>query len=554
MRKPYNLKKMTNQDLEKLLKALVFYAQVNPENLKTLSLVLKRELAAEKDTEDYNTKLISSILDKTTLFLRNAGQKDILQGDSIKIDEEIESKLKEAQGGDDDLPKEDYIPFSWKVAQELRAKFILKTEASDTFESLMDEADGLISSFLSVSEWVKIKAAMKRAESRFVQSNLMFLEPEETIGEISKLSNTEIQKYNIRTIDRNVMVDNRNDSHDLLALKEFVSMLKGEEIYPFSIGPGFLAKYMPELKDVDIDAVIFQVRDNKLTEIALQKSKQLLEYGPLTAAQELLRAYSRKEVETVLKTKRYNVSPVNIFFKNTKYFVVVDGTVSAPIDGLPLNYESLSKNGLRIPAGEVFLFEAKSDKDINATRLYFTPYEYNKLHPIHQHGSVIFGNNDQSFHSCMRDEENFFDYSSKNDLLRELKDSSYIFAPSFVAAALHDLPKGNTAMQVLRPENKEILVKAMGSLYEETSFTLFHLILSWLPDIQETEAGLIFKYLKNCSSLSKKLIVKDYLNQKTDLPMINDNATYNLLAKQADVSNTTKRVLNFLKLNPPTED
>jgi len=539
MKNKYKIVPLTKNNKVKLLKNLM-EAAVNPDYLKKVSEILKRELVAEKDTEDYNSRVISSHFDKPSIILREVGQKKIKAGDVFKIDEKI---LSISQDREDinffyenrrAVGTYQFFPFTWKLGQELRSNFILKTEKKDNFDSLLDEVDGLVFNFLSIDDWTLVKNAIKKAENRIRKNTIRFVQPEVSVGDVEHLTNQDIETYSIEGLDRSSIIDNRKDDHDLLSLKELISLLKGEEVHPLTIGPGFIAKYMPELIEQGINAVLFKVTNNKLTDIILNKidgASNFIDFSPVDASTALVEqfcSYNKKNFFTK-DVKDYKLG--NLFDNDTKYYVAVTGCVAAPEKGTPLNYEELSINKEKIEAGEVFLFEQVDDQ-VQNTRLYFVPYEYSKLHLVHQHGSVIFGNNDQSFNSCLKNEKDFFDEYSIQSFLDKVEESDKIlYDPAFFAAAMHFLPKGSDPELLLKSENKDLLFKAMGSLFEETNFTIEHLMTEFLS-VKESGYNLISMFVKNYSPLSKRFILGKYFEDNNGLMLDRMDTTYSVLSKK----------------------
>lgn len=540
MRKKYNVQEFKEGQLSEALMKL--FAEVDPESLKKISNVLKRELKAEKDNEDYNLAIVSQFIDKAALPLMKVGQKSMINGDSLRVDEDVLNKLIKEDQEDffsDISELKDYTkaPFSWKIAQDLRNHFVLKTNKEDTFDTLMDEVDGNISQYMSMDDWIKLRSVIKKAEARLEKSTYQMLEPEIFYGEERKLTNTELIKYDLVSLDRNVNVDIRKDGHDLLALKEFVSMLKGETVHPLSIGPGFFAKYTHELREAGISGIVFHIKNNLLKQIKLVSlGVKEIRYSPLSSAQSLIEAYCWEERKSLLgmgKMKKY-YSDKDVW-KDSKYFVVVDGCVSAP-SNLTLGYEEKSVNDTKIQAGEVFLFE-KVDKEVLNTRLYFTPYDYSKLHLFHQHGSVIFGNNDQSLHSCLLNESDYFDSKYRDYLLTRVfegdksEDDYLLFKPSFVACLINVLDEHKDVKVILRRDNFKHFLASMGCLYENNDLSIDYLIELHEFEMVPEQVELLKEFSKKYSPLNQRFLLGEYLEQKSGLTKEELETTYRKLAK-----------------------
>lgn len=554
MKNKYKVVSLSKERKIKLLENLM-EAAVNPEYLKKVSEILKRELSAEKDTEDYNNKVISSHFDKPSIVLREVGQKGIKSGDVFKIDEQISAVNQDREDlnffydSRRAVGTYQFFPFTWKLGQELRSHFILKTEKTDNFDSMLDEIDGLIFNFLSIDDWTLLKNAIKQSEQRIRKNNIRFLQPEVTMGELEKLTNKEIESYSIEGLDKTAVIDIRKDDHDLLSLKELISMLKGEEIHPLTIGPGFFAKYMPELLSLGVNAVVFKVTNNKLIDIKINKTEnqsKFLEFSPIDSSYALVEQFCSYNKKSFFSKEVKDYKLGSLFEKETKYYVVVDGCVAAPEMGTPLSYESLSVNKEKVPAGEVFLFE-EAEGEIQNTRLYFVPYNYSKLHLVHQHGSVIFGNNDQSFNSCLKNETDFFDDLTKESFLDKVEESDKIlYDPAFLAAAMHMLPAGSDPEILLKPENQSLLFKAMGSLFEETNFTIEYLMSEFLS-IKESGFELIKAFVKNYSPLSKRFVLGKYFEDDNGLMLDKMDTTYSLLSKKVYLDYHLNRMAINLK-------
>lgn len=541
MKNKYNIKNKKNN----LIKKMLMFAAVNPDYLKKISDVLKRELVAEKDTEDYFREIISSYFDKASFMLREAGQSKIKSGDAFKISELLLSIDQKRDNinfvYENKMAAGIYriFPFTYHLGEELRTHFILQTEKKDSFDSLMDEADGLITKFLSIDDWVTIKNAIKKSEPRLLKSKIRFLEPEVVKGFPEKITQKEFDKYHldkmIDEVDKNFIIDNRTDSHDILALKEFVQILKGKDVHSFSISLGFFAKYMPELLELNINSILFKVKDNKLSEIKINRivddENDLLGFSPIDSAFILLKNYGKYNNET----KDIDFNQDEVFKDDTKFYILVNGAVAAPKNGIPLAYESLSVNDEKINCGEVFLYKKAEDQEteIESTRLYFVPYSYENFHLVHQHGSVIFGSNDQSFNSCVIDVEEFFDEEALTDIYKEsLKDVKILFDPAFLAARKHKIPKEvGLSDEIFTEKYYETMFNAMGSLYEETPFTLKYLLTNYLQ-VSEKSEKILEILTKNYAPLTKRFILGKYFEDGNGLMLDKMETIYDGLSNK----------------------
>lgn len=558
MKTKYKTRKLTIQDYKRA-KDLFIQAIVDPEFLKKMSLLMNRELIASKDTEDYNLSVISKFFDKGSILLREIGQNGVEPGDVFRLIENMEAMEQKKESkvhlfDDDDLTwKYRRFPFSIGLSQELRTHFILKTDKNDNFESLIDEVDGLISGFLSIQEWIKLKSLIKKAETRLSSKKYKVLNPEKIIGNPIELSRQEAEQNGLDYNEKHV-IDERTDGHDLLALKDLVSILKGEYVHPFSMGPGFFAKYMPEFKEEGIEGIIFKVSQNRLVEIKLFYKEEdfFVDFSPIVAANCIVETYSFNMKPNPKKNgaldKAYFAK--DIFEHNTKYFVVVDGTVAIPENKNVINYEELCRNTSSVDAGEVFLF-SKPHADRNgthlATRLYFTPYDYSKLNLAFQHGSLIYGSNDQTFHSCIRDYNEYFDEEAIEMFktwIGSREDKMY--EPAYVLATYMFVKNATGTEDLVFDENHEFLFKAFCSLYEETDFSVFYLLHNFVLPHDKIKASLINHFLSSYSPLTKRFILGKYFADTHGLWDSKNETTYDLFSKEFKEKMRHNRIWNYL--------
>jgi hypothetical protein len=411
------------------------YAKVNPDFLKQVSDMLKHEIKSEKDTANYNSLVISNFIDKASISLRDSGILEIKPGDVFRILNEIDAvnfnrpstpELFNLEGPNYDLNN---YPFDHKLELEQRTKHILRTEALDTFDSLMDELDVYMPRYISMELWGKIKMAISKGNERVSKNNLIFLGPETIVGKEMKLSSKEMERLGFSPDSGNLTYDLRPDGPDLIAMKELVRVLKGEDVEDLSFAPGFFAKYTHELNDEKIGALIFHVIDDKLKSIEefvfdhrrgkYELNDGMHEDNRFTPVQAVA-LFSRLMYDRVQKLDKEHL--LKEFKINEKYFFVFHGFISAPKDNSHFGYESDPKlNEEIIRSGEVYLVKKKSkdettkekvllngkvveenyDKNM-ITRIYFVPEKYGYFHPYHQHGSIIFGNNDYSYHSSTK--------------------------------------------------------------------------------------------------------------------------------------------------------
>lgn len=409
----------------------------------------------------YNLDIMSSLTDRIALSLINSNIKEFCPGEGLDsiVKENIKSGdflaarvfSKAKKSG----KYQDY-PFDLDIAHEIRARFLMKLDESDSLNELWEECLSLLPNYLkgkskykllskdcdSVLE--KIKRAFSKADLRLRKSSYSMINPASEKYESPKvLSEKEAIHIGLEPGQfEDIVLDTRNDGHDVLALKELVLIMRGEPVDRLTFGPGFFGKFMKELCEEGIHSLIFKVEKNRLSEIVpvyfinsisknkvLQRDIEKFEYHPLdlTSDGKLIKKfyspvgsslalsqtyqYDAVEKECKLGSKKFkSIKAIKkkevsqLFCSETRYYVVVNGTISGPSDKMPINYECFSNNNLRIPAGEVFLFEEISRKVVQ-TRIYFTPFEYEHINPIFHHGSICFGSNDQSFHSTTQARE-----------------------------------------------------------------------------------------------------------------------------------------------------
>jgi len=546
----YIIKKITQEQKLKALENLVL-AVVDPNYLKKLSEIVDRELIASKDTEDYNSSIVSGFFDKASISMREAGQISVEPGDVFKINEVAkafaQNRKPNLENFNDISVVANYhsFPFSIGLSQEMRTHFLLKTSKSDNFDSLIDEVDGLISKYLSINDWIKLKTAIKKAETRLFANKIKVLKAEKILGVEQELSRAEAEDNGI-AYNPSLKIDVRSDNHDLLALKELISMLKGENVHHLTIGPGFFAKYIPEIKELGYDGIVFKTEQNKLKEIKLSKNDEnmIVDFSPIVAANIVINEYSYS-----INSKNKKVfHKKDIYTNNSRYYVVVDGCISAPEDKRIVGYEALSKNTIAVKCGEVFLFENLEDKYEICTRLYFVPYDYSDLNLIHHHGSVVFGSNDQSMHSCVANPEEDFDEDTHQYFLAWLgKNFKHMYDSCFVAATYHFLKKGEEPSNLVNDVNTELREKTFGSLFEETDFTIMYLIHEYIADDDLDKAALINMFLKNYAPLTKRFILGKYLIDSNGLMPQRVECTYQVFAKEMESKLLYRRVTAAIK-------
>lgn len=551
-------------------------AQVDPEYLKKLSRLVKKELVSKKDTEDYNLNLVSEAVDKVLKLFMEGGQSEFEKGDYIKVFENIDAKIQGFENYNEfeqSVEKDDYslFPFSQAIESELRAMFLLQTSRKDTFKKLFEEFKELITKYTSQEDANLLFKAVITAETRIFKNQLLFPSPPQGYeqGLLRKLTDQEKKELNVI---EDFLVDERIDNHDLLALKELILIMQGKTVHSLSIGPSFFAKYMPEIKQLGYDGVLFKVVDDKLHSIKMAKLPVgNVSYSPVEAAMILFFNEYRgfKEVPADpdgINAKDYDTTTGNVprgqhIPSNNKFFVINDGCVAIPSSKLPYDFEIAAKNDTRLPAGEVFLFE-NIDGKVVETRIGFVPYRYNQLHVLHQHGSMIYGTNDQMFQSCYREPLDFAE-----DVVNDYKkwwhqkvqngtQDGDAFSPAVVAARLHWFPNDETGKvsdptDILDDKNRKILALAVHSVTEQTDFTrqwtldtlhYYHMLYTrdirkYIAEISEHEAP-----------LNRRWFAKKYNENGVGITVEKQPTLYIKLAKQLTEDKNLQTFQLFLKL------
>lgn len=571
--KPLNL---ASTDILNLLasKFQAFEAQVDPEYLQKLSTLVEKTLEAKKDTEDYNMNLVSQVIDKAVRVFMEGGQEALAAGDYIKIQERILSNLESKDFSGDfatavETGTYETFPFSQSVEAELRSIFLLQTSKKDTYKNLMEQFSSLQKNFFKGNDFDLVQKAMAQANERLSKNLLMFPAPPEgrEQGVLRPLTNEEIKEFNLTD---NLMVDERFDNHDLLALKDLVLMMKGKHVHPLSIGPSFFAKYMPEFKSLGIDGVVLKVVADKLVSITLAKLPVgNMRYSPVEAASILFFTdyVKYKEVpasENNINSKAYEITDFDakVFKDNVKYFVVNDGCVAIPSSKVPYDYEVASKNDTRLPAGEVFLFEKMEGKVVQ-TRIGFVPYNYSQLHIFHQHGSLIYGSNDQSFQSCYKDPRDFAEDTINDyklwwrDLVKNSDTSQGdAFSPAVVASRLHYFLKNSEGKvsegaEIFKEENKKALELAMHSVSEQTEFTKYwtlHTLHYYHMIYTYSVRNHIADLCKYEAPLSRRWLAKTYVENGSGLTLEKQPTFFIKLAKELEANKNASNLEFYLKL------
>lgn len=523
-----------------------FLAGADPANLAALSKILEKEILSEKDTEDYNRLLVSEVINKTLSIFMDSGVKTISSGDVLKLSDTLAKDLGIVKGTD--LKKavssknyQDY-PFSAVVSEELRNRFLLRTNKKDSRDSLIKEVLTGLGKHLSAEEVRIVESCFNKSEKRISKGKIKLINPLESLTPPVSMSEEDKYKYNL---EGNFSIEERSDSQDLLSLKEMASILNNEDVHPLSIGLGAFGKILPELLKENIDGIILEVDSNqKVASVKLGKhlDKRFL-FSPVEAA--ALLKVNDKLYEDKLK-------------RNHKFYVLVEGAVAIPSKQTPYQYESFSVNDKSVKAAEVFLFELQDHEKL-CTRIYFTPYEYSELHVFHQHGSVIFGSNDQSYQSCLKSSKISDD--STIDLYKDWwRENSGAFEEAVTAVRVNSELIKAFPEDIFKDKYLEHLKKALQSISEINRFTLYYEYgmmifmssdeysgtnLKEIMDLTSNYAPLsrrwfLSKYLENSSGITKEIQMTYYRDLSEKLKLENALDFFEQLSKIKDASSISK--------------
>lgn len=387
-----------------------FSDKVRNKNINSLSNMLGRDIVPQKEPNNYNFDLVSKTRDRIAGMLMETGVDSILNKDLITITGLSRNYLYDKMDlYDINLAENigDYRLYNYNIVieNELRTKFILQTESKDDFREMYSELKEKLKKYLSDSELNKLENAVKNGSKRLHEEvKISFLDPYEGLeeGYLRELTEEEIKENNfIEGLDEYPKVDDRNDNHDLLSLKELLLVLDGKDVEEYSIALGFFAKIMPELIKEDIHSVLMKTKNKKIVDLKFSKfiSNKSMYYSPIKAGISIVENFLvDKNIENhkignreVTSTKFNNYREIE---ENEQFFVVVDGNISLPSNKETIGYNENCINEIEKKCSELFLF--KKEKSI---RLGFSPYNYDNIPLIHQHGSIIFGSNDQTYHS-----------------------------------------------------------------------------------------------------------------------------------------------------------
>lgn len=519
------------------------FAEVNPDFLKKLSLILGRELdiTKSKDNEDYNNEVLSNVLDNSVHLLMEAGLTSSQALDVLKLYHDYQRysnnenhrlfKLSDA------IDKKDYelYPYDQTIESDLRAYFILKTSKNDNFDSLLNEMDLHITKYLNNDDWTRMKKVIQFYENDEERKLLKIkhLMPEnELLGQKIILTSEEKEKIGESNSDKELFYIEKNDKPDLLAMKEMVSILKGEDVHPLSIGFGFFFRYLQLFCNVkydhennnfmhwtyytqystdenwkdkdysniqkDYDGIVFKInKENKLEKILFAKlpNPKKISSGPYRASA-CLHYSNAYEIERKWKvgdenypylypeytaSKKENIDKLSYFDDGSKYYVIIPSHVAISDfskSGHVNSYENISKNDKSIAAYECYLFEKdESNKEVINTRIYWKPFMNNAaVSLMYQHGSVIFGLNDQTGHPCydtimpVGQEETLSDGDVDNfryEWHHSKDKTKFAYSNSITALILNEFKnKKIEPTDLLKKENYKYLYRIIHGLYD----------------------------------------------------------------------------------------
>lgn len=550
-------------------------SEIDPKLVEAISAILGRDISKEitKPRRSYNTSVISQSVDAGLVYLMEVGLEKTQPLDLVKI---LNDQLRfqgrvEYENLRKAINSKSYkdAPFTKMIEADIRASFILQTEEEDTFESLFKELEDNILYYMDEDQWRYVKKSILLSRERVLNEDVIFPDPAPKCSTgVLRVPTIEEKTLMELPVDCDFKIDQRKDSDDLLALKEMVALLKGKKAHPLTIGPGFFLKYLPEMVDQTSDADAFSWRhqrdrnamanrakeyqkdmsqqwdgiafkfnkDNELVKIKLYKLPYVhSDHGTVLASLGLIysQAYINVDKQYEIKInssnrpillERYKADKAENYedlFKNgERYMILTNAYVSAPENNSPLGYSKISKNNRILRAGECYLFEEVDNQVLN-TRLYFYPYQPSKVNPMLQHGSVIFGSNDQSFHTCSSPNSHTVSRDDKSldpeyrDLLmdywKELG-NEYSFDSNTLAGKLSEIvnPDGTPSNKVLPPElfkpiYEKILLKIIQGTYDFSPLAMYFANLHVIDQVGSPyyfkDRDLIFKMQKHAFPL-----------------------------------------------------
>jgi hypothetical protein len=487
-------------------------AKIDPRYRDLLSRILSREVTQEKqDTRDYNIKFIREADDQTIDFMDAGVKNDFSPGESILFHGTVASSqgidwiltsLKEA------LQKKDYLsfPFSPEVSNDLRTKYLLRTEPTDTDKSIISALKLILRKFISSEEEYSVLfSAISAAEKRFEKTEVEFVSPLEggVCGKTRSLSKKEKEDLGLSE-DKEVVLDQRKDMHDLVSLKELLRVCQGEEPEVTSIFAGAFNKYLPELESLGYRGVVFWVSQKRLKEIKLiKKSKDSVPFGPVESAATLISFLEEKE---------------NQFLSDDRFYVSVSGFVAASMSkNRGYGYRHIYLNNFEsVKSAETFLYQKDESNETLCTRLYFYPYNPTEIHPLFQTHSVIYGSSDHTFNSCAKRSNDFINEEVKNKFMDLVRNKGYDAEPAVAIARKIFVGESSSAESMLQSK-ENIFDCVTNSLFGENRFTVDKfLYFMELSTLMSEEARKIkeLKLLNNFYPLTSRFVVFNYITDK----------------------------------------
>ncbi len=389
------------------------------------------------------------------------------------------------------------FPFSDYLQGELRAKVLNTITANDTEDKLLKVFYELLPTYANSEDVNIITALIEKARQELPKRSYHFT------GSINGKD---------KAFD-----ETRNDSLDLLALKELNSAMDDKTLAPLNMATGFFTK-LTEFSDSvknqmqpgqDFAGIILKVEDGYIKEIRVAQAPRvgkvgvhgkdikngLSRYSPLLASVAMYLTYFLKVVvskpndgkiyindDTVDIVHAYfQKGKAKFYFPNTRYYVIVDGCVAGPNDFRYYGHQYLTANNTRIFAGEVFMFHTLDGKP-RGTKIAFTPRDYNQVHPLLRAGGMIYGDQDMSYHSVP-----WFDQDNAEDVVNDYKDwwkakvdggnrHGDAFSPALVMArnlyfAKDENGEPTNQSDVFKTGNYPALGLVISSIAGETEFT-----------------------------------------------------------------------------------
>jgi hypothetical protein len=390
------------------MKYKFYKEQIEPKDLRAMAKIVGRDLESKKSPNNYNYDLFSKTRDKVAGMFSEIGIDHIMNKDVVEVTamgRYHNFKRMEIFDLDMAMEKGDYYlyPYNLVIENEIRTKYLLQTEADDDFKDMVEELFIHLKKYLKKEDLEKIDRALNKAKERVYKQTIKFLDPYQGLeeGNYRELTKEEMEQ-NLIVSDHSVYIDERTERFDLLALKELLLIFRGDKnVDKYSIGMGFFNKFLPELKDEGIDGIIMHIKEGQIENLKVEsfKGKINFNYSPLKASlfthQAFLSDYEEKERKLGEKVVKYTKFSNFREIQDNEFFIVsVDGAVANQEDINLIGYSGTSYNNKIEKAGETFLIDNEK-----MVRLYFTPYNYLNFPLVHNHGSVIFGSNDQTYHS-----------------------------------------------------------------------------------------------------------------------------------------------------------